>query len=220
MAEYPNRTLEFSGHKWLVKSSGDADTEGPGPNWFSDTDENVSLDSDGRLHLRIGRRNGRWWCAEVVSDQSFGHGRYTCVVEGGVEDINENVVLGLFTWDTNPEHHHREIDIEVSRWSDPDNDAGQFVVQPYETNANLHRFPLPLRGEPSVHSWSWQKDGVDFLIARERDGSLIQEWSYRGPDNPPVGNEKVRINLWLVRGKPPSDGNEVEVVLRRFAFEP
>jgi len=220
MAEYLNRSLEFCGHNWLVKSSGSEAKDGPGPNWFSDTDENVWLDSEGRLHMRITRRDDRWWCAEAVSGESFGHGRYTFVVEGGVADINENVVLGLFTWDTNPEHHDREIDIEISRWCDPENDAGQFVVQPYETEDNLKRFPVPLGGEPSVQTWSWQKDRVDFLITGEGDGKVIQEWTYRGPDNPPPGNEKVRINLWLVRGMAPSDGNEMEVVLRRFAFEP
>ena len=239
MAEYLNRILDFSGHKWLVKSSGSVEKEGPGPNWFSDTEENVWLDTEGRLHMRIthpavgtdarraatpeiakgDRGDDRWWCAEVVSERSFGHGRYTFVVEGGVETINENVVLGLFTWDTSPEHHNREIDIEISRWRDPENDAGQFVVQPGETEGNIKRFPVPLEGKPSVHTFHWQKDRVDFLMTRARDGGVIQEWSYRGPDNPPEGNEKVRINLWLVRGMPPSDGNEVEVVLRRFAFE-
>lgn len=219
MAEFLNRRIAFSGYQWLVKSSGDGEKEGPGPNWFSDSEENVWVDREGRLHLRITARGGRWWCAEVVSERSFGHGRYCFALEGGVEGINEHVVLGLFTWDMSPEHCHREIDIEISRWGEVENDAGQFVVQPYEREGNLHRFPVPLGGRASLHTWDWRPDRVEFSLRALPAGELIEEWTYRGPDNPPPGNEKVRINLWLVRGRPPSDGKEVEVVVRSFRFE-
>src|SRR5947209_5357603 len=68
----PARTLQFSGYDWVVKASDHR--VGPGPNYFSDSDENISVDAQGRLHLRLTQRDGRWHCAEVISAQSFGYG--------------------------------------------------------------------------------------------------------------------------------------------------
>jgi len=39
-------------------------------------------------------------------------------------------------------------------------------------------------------------------------------------DIPRPGDENARINLWLMHGLPPSDGQEVEVVIRKFEFVP
>ncbi|NEU73400.1 hypothetical protein PI95_012690 [Hassallia byssoidea VB512170] len=46
------KTINFSGYVWEVRSSGDG---GPGPNhWSSD---NVWVDQDGYLHLKITQQN-------------------------------------------------------------------------------------------------------------------------------------------------------------------
>jgi hypothetical protein len=37
---------------------------------------------------------------------------------------------------------------------------------------------------------------------------------------PQTGDENVRINLWLSGGNPPTNTNEVEVVLKSFQFVP
>jgi hypothetical protein len=37
---------------------------------------------------------------------------------------------------------------------------------------------------------------------------------------PPAGNGNARINLWLNGGAPPSDGEEVEVIIESFEFMP
>ena len=37
---------------------------------------------------------------------------------------------------------------------------------------------------------------------------------------PQSGDEVVHLNLWLVNGTPPSDNNEVEVVIKNFNFVP
>src|SRR5437667_40636 len=66
------RVIKFSGYDWTVKSS--RDRVGPGPNYFSDGEENVRVDERGRLHLRLTQREGRFYCAEVVSRRSFGAG--------------------------------------------------------------------------------------------------------------------------------------------------
>lgn len=229
MPEYLRRSLSFSGHEWLVKASDDA-LEGPGPNHWGDGPENVWVDQRGALHLKITHRGAVWQCAEMVSKQSLGYGRYVFHLGPGAEQINENVVLGLFTWDIAPDHAHREIDIELGRWGDPGNEEAQFVVQPYECAGNLRRFRLPGGTgsqpvfEATTHLFDWRSDQIAFetwLGDPQADmvrASLVASWTYTGPDIPPPGNERLRINLWLFRGDPPSDGCEVEVVVSGFAF--
>src|SRR5205823_12143915 len=102
--------------QWIVKKS-TRDRVGPGPNYFSDSEENVRVDEAGQLHLLVTRRNDRWYAAEVVSRGSLGYGKYIFSLTGPGERLNENMVLGLFTWSNAPDFDHREIDIEFSRWS-------------------------------------------------------------------------------------------------------
>ena len=68
------KTIFFSGYNWTVKNS--PGKVGPGPNYFSDSANNVWVDTQGRLHLKITKRNGRWYCAEVISEVSFGYGEH------------------------------------------------------------------------------------------------------------------------------------------------
>ena len=107
--------------------------------------------------------------------------------------MHPNAVLGLFTWDTAaPQFNYREIDIEFSRWNTPSSPNSQFVVQPYTLAGNLFRFetqPSPV----SIHSFSWSKQRVDF-------SSNNTTWSYTGSSVPSAGDERARINLWLLNG--------------------
>ena len=45
-------------------------------------------------------------------------------------------------------------------------------------------------------------------------------WTYSGSEVPQPGSEQLRINLWLFRGAPPTDGKTVEVIVKRFTFTP
>jgi len=126
----PNvRSISFSGYEWWVKDS--PGLVGPGPNYFSDSTNNVCLDVQGRLHLRITNQSNQWQCAEVVTKRTFGYGSYRFELDSAVNEINPSVVLGLFTWSDDPAYSHREIDIECSRWANPgDVNNAQDVGQP------------------------------------------------------------------------------------------
>ena len=218
-----SRTLSFSGYTWTVKSG--REPLGPGPNYFSDSRKNVWVDEAGRLHLKITRRFGRWACSEVICRDQFGYGRYVFRLASRVDKLSDNVIMGLFTWDTNPGDYHREIDIEFCKWGGPTNDA-QYVVQPWDRPGNLERFVLRLDGERSTHGFDWQSHQILFEsfqghgpLTPQAD-RLIRSWTYRGRDVPRIGREKVRMNLWLRRGRPPEDGRETEVIIETFEFIP
>jgi hypothetical protein len=220
----PTRTIQFSGYTWKVKSS--AFPVGPGPNNFSDSPNDVWVDNDGRLHLKIVNRNGKWYCTEVIATQSLGHGVYTFTVASRVDLLDKNVVLGLFTWDdAAPQFNYREMDIEFSRWGEDAGQNAQYVVQPWTRSGNRHRFDMTLSGNDSTHSFTWRPAQIQFNSWQGRNAppnpsDAIHSWTYTGQDIPPAGGENARINLWLLDGKPPADGQEVEVVVESFAFAP
>jgi hypothetical protein len=211
----PLRRIRFSGLDWWVKSS--ADRVGPGPNRFSDSAQNVSVDDAGRLHLRIVRdHDNTWTCAEIVSERSFGYGTYRFRI-GQVGGMDVNAVLGLFTWSDVPSYHHREIDVEISRWSDAGKPNAQFVVQPYQIAGNLFRFEVGGSLTDSVHEFSWLEESVRF---ESRASGALLGHAVVAHGVPQPANENVRINLWLNRGVPPSDRRPLEVVIQSFEFVP
>lgn len=220
--------IVFSGYTWEVKNSG-SNKWGPGPNLWSNSNENVWVDRDGKLHLKITNKNGVWYSAEVVNTQTLGHGTYRFYVEGSPDQLDPNVVLGLFTYDGQshdaPAMHHREIDIEFIKWGDPKATNLSYTVQPYSKKQNMAVKNARLNGTYSTHSFNWTPRRVDFLSLhghRETPSKrfIINEWSYQGNDIPDSKNEKVDINLWLYEGKPPVNKNEIEIVISKFEFVP
>lgn len=217
------RTLLFSGYEWRAKSSNDR--VGPGPNYFSDSKNNVEVDAHGRLHLRITNHDRRWHCAEVISTRSFGYGTYRFSVDTNFDHMDPRVILGLFTWSDALEYSHREIDVEVSKWGDKDNKNGQFVVQPYTSPMNIVRFQIPPGLNSSTHSFTWKPDSIFCQSLRGINAkppgttSIIAEHTFT-KDIPHAGGENARINLWLMDGHPPIDGKEMEVIVTKFEFAP
>ena len=215
------RSITFSGYEWLVKDG----FSGPGPNRFSDSLRSVWVDQQGRLHLRLERRRGKWYAAEVVLAQTPGYGTYQFGVDSRVDNLDLNVVLGLFTWCTNPAADNCEIDMEFSRWGDELNQNAGYVVQPYDEPGHAYSFELPPES-PTTHSFTWKPSTVFFQShSRVQDplGSIdeIQSWTYIQTVPPPDG-AAARINLWLRGGLRPASKKtkSVEVVISSFAFEP
>jgi hypothetical protein len=212
------RTLQFSGYTWNVKAS--ETPVGPGSNYFSAREEDVWVDGSGRLHLRIAQHDGRWYASEVFTRDTLGYGVYTFTLSSRVDQLDKNVVLGLFTWDeAAPAYNYREIDIEFSRWGEAAGDNTQYVVQPWDHPGNRHRFDLVLAGDDSTHGFAWSADSVRFAsLAGHPPGAPLETWQYTGPDIPPDGAAQARINLWLYQSSSPSDGQAAEVIVEGFQF--
>jgi len=212
---FPDR-VAWSGVTWQVKTSRSA--VGPGPNVFDKA--NVSVDAAGRLHLRIARNAaGTWTTAEIIGPRTYGYGTYTFTLASPVDDLDPNVVLGLFTWSDRARFAHREIDIEFARWGnagDPTN--AQYVVQPWDAPNHTTRFTQPAVTR-STHSFTWRPGSITWQ-SLDGAGAQIAAGSSSGSDVPPSGDERVRLNLWLFEGAAPTDGQPVEVVVESFTFTP
>lgn len=229
------REISFAGYNWMVKDSG-CDKHGPGPNYFSHSKENVWVDGDGYLHMKTANRCDKWFCSEVILDASPGYGTYVFTTQGRVDLLDPNIVLGLFTWDTDaPHYNYREIDIEFSRWWDADEpNNAQYVIQPWNNPGNRHRFRIDCDGEEiTTHEITWHADEICFrsyygdYTCAPPPVDIIESWCYTGDDIPPAGGENARINFWLLppKGDPwgtpkPTNEQGAEVVVKSFQYLP
>ena len=227
--DFGSRRIDFGGYSWRVKNT----YQGPGPNQFSDAGDVVSIQPDGAMSLGV-VQSGGWRCSEVVLEDYLGYGTYRFTTRGRLDQLDPNIVFGLFIWEYvscyestvmwwNPPS---EFDIEFSRWGDPNNSEGQFVAQPYDWPGNIYRFDLPNGPESNVvtSEFTWTPGG---MICRAWLGdadtvpkSLLASWYYDGPHHPRPGRARVHLNLWLLNGQPPQNGQSASVLLDEFTFIP
>ena len=218
-------TINFSGYTWEVRPAGDG---GPGPNHWDPN--NVSVDANGYLHLRLTQRNGQWFCAEVYTQQRLGFGRYQFWVIGRVDKLDRNVVFGLFNYptaDVGPDGT-QEIDIEFSRWGQAIAPNGNYTVWPAVVGLSQKSktFPFLLNGDFSTHRFTWNPTSVFFQSLhghQDNNTNQFSSWLYQ-PVNPTTRIAQkpmpVHLNLWSFGGRPPSNGAQVELVVRAFKFTP
>lgn len=212
--------VQFAGQTWLVRTWGQ--NEDPGPNFWATN--GVWVDAISNLHLRIHQAGGTNFCAELVSTNSFGYGRYIWFVSNRVDLLASNVVAGLFTYA--PPWGANEIDIEFTRSFD---DSGTnnlvYSVQPYYLPGHQRRFSVSLTNGPSTHTFTWLPGRVSWKswhgwsLAPSNPAAVLAEYTYVGADVPTAGAERVHMNLWLYEGEPPGTGL-IEMVIGDFRFEP
>ena len=212
------RIIQFSGYEWVVKTGYRA----PGKNhWRSD---NVWVDEEGWLHLKISHTGNRWYCAELMTTQTFSYGTYRFEVIAPLDQLDRNVILGLFVYpsDDNPDEDS-EIDIEIAKWGDPVGKAGNYTVT---SSKATHRFHFALQGNYSTHQFRWSKENVlfhSFHGHETKDQEPFGSWGYKADRHhgknavPPV---RVHMNLWLLLGKAPWCRQEQEVIIKSFVYEP
>jgi hypothetical protein len=217
-------TLQFSGYAWRVRLAG---TGGPGPNEWAPT--NAFVDTNGWLHLRLTQQDGKWYCAEVFTRERLGYGRYEFTVQGRVDQLDRNVVLGIFNYptsDVGPDGTH-EIDIEFAQWGNAASPHGNYTVWP-ATNLwkQAHKaFSMALDGDLSRHCFTWTPSNVVFQSVPGSPGGVrsLGDWRFEPPDPELRISRKpmpVHFNLWCFQGRPPTDGKPVEIIIRSFRFTP
>ena len=218
-------TLTFSGYKWVTKESNERHT-GPGRNYFAGGRENIWVDEQDRMHIRMTHRNGRWYCAEARLVESLGYGQYIFQLEPNPARLDKDLVVGFFTYDHEDTlHHHREIDIEFSTWGNNNNKNSQYVLQPFEVEENVYRYQTDL-AQPTQHIISWRKGRIGFSSAylTTRNDSVqaetYAEWSYKPKSKLKKNTEKFSMNIWLFKADFPSDFNDYEFVVSKFEFIP
>ena len=214
--------ITWSGIEWLVKYG---DGKSPGNNaWRTD---NVFVDDDGALHLRVQQdQDGKWTCAEIWSVPTFGWGTYRFDVVGRLDELPAQAVLGLFNIrrSGDPLEPTSEIDIEYSAWgAAPPADRGSFTLWgpdiPTGPIATRH-FPVTLFGTYTSHAFEWRRDGIRWESRHGHgpNGVVIDSRSFAMPEGAGETPRSVHLNLWLFRGQAPASA--AEVVVQRFEYAP
>jgi len=221
-------SVRFSGYDWTVKVYEDQ-MWGPGPNYFSGSERDVFLDENGYLHLRIAKRDGKWMSTEVVADEFTGYGTYRFTVEGTMDALVRNTVLGLFTWDNNSfqEQANSEVDIEFSRWGNPQIERTlQYGVQPinfgpyFPERAHKPPYQVGMVNGVTTHEFIWEKDLITWRSYTGETAdpqNKFAEWTF-GTENParvkneggrssnpvvipaPGSTTSARMNFWILTG--------------------
>lgn len=220
-----DRTISFSGYTWTVRN--ETGTSGPGPNYWSNSTSSVWVDASGWLHIKLRKdaATGHWLAAELYSNTNFGYGTYTWQVEGRVDQLDKNVVFGLFNYKSGADGLH-EVDIEFARWGNNAWPNYNYTVYPSHTNtpANVSStYELSLTGTYTTHSFTRTSSGVSFLGHygfTNAASNAFYPWST--PAGFPVSTLSlpVHMNLWLFNGSAPSNGQEVELIVHSFTYTP
>ncbi len=208
----PSPVLTFSGYDWIVR---DAPSDRGGVrNLYNPA--NAWTDKGGALHLRMSKTSGEWSCAEISLTRSLGFGTYVFSVRD-TSHIDPSAVFGMFTWDwAGAEQNYTELDIEVSRWGNPEAKNAQYVVQPFYIPENVFRFSTP--GGRLTHQLEWKPGRVSFTTTGG-SGKIVAHHEFTS-SVPSPGLESVRMNLYpFQRGKLRSETG-AEVVVDKFEFLP
>lgn len=211
-----NQTLKFSGYEWIIRHI-TSDRNGAISNYDP---ANAWTDSDGALHLRISREGDRWKCSQVTLANHFGYGTYLFSVRDTAH-FQPAEALVMFTYDDLAAEHHREMDIEMSRWGDPKSDNGDYVVQPYTYPENKVIFDVP--AGKVTHSLRWEPGRATFSTFRGAanggDASMVKKNTFT-TGVPTPGGESVVIDFcdFKYSKVPLQDG--AEAVIERFQYLP
>lgn len=208
-------TISFAGLDWYVKDA--PNKVFPGPNFF--VKENVFVDPDGKLHLRLSKCGDSWCSAEVFTKDRVGYGTYTVTIDSPLNTLDPNTTLGLFTWDEyNSDNAHMEWDLEFAKWGNASSATNaQYVVQPYTVPGNLQRFSMTAAA-PSVHQVIWSANAVSFNSSSS--GSSIAQSTISSATTPvPIpGDARLHINYYVGAGSVPSVQVDREIVISALQY--
>ncbi len=212
--------LEFAGIEWTTRFS--AQPTAPGGNTFSSAPDDIRVDERGRLHLSVGQH-----ATEVRSRRPLGYGSYEARILARLDQLDPQAVFGFFTFELPSEHpHHREIDIEFSRWGNPDMTNIQFSVQPSNVEENRHRFDLTQSGEATTHRFNWTPGRVEF-VSWHGHGEYppppemeVARFVVEGNVVPEPSRARAYFNFWRYQGVPLQGAEREEVIVSDFRFTP
>ena len=216
-------TLKWKGYDFSLTDGGMAGVA-------AGSSANVSIDANGYLHLKIVKNGSTWTASEMFTTQKLGFGTYQWQIEGPVDVFDKQVVLGLFPYGpaagiggdgTN------EIDIEFSRWGQANGANVDFTDYPNSgTTVGETSFKISLNGgTSSTARFVWTNSSIESSVFSGHqplgsESGLLKKWLY-APSNPgtniPQQALPLGMNLWCFEA-PPSDGQNVEIVIRDFQF--
>ena len=217
----PEKIIVFSGYDWKVRNS--AALQGPGPNYFSE--QAVWVDDKGFLHLYLHKDSAgaKWLCPEITSVENFGFGTYSFAVEGALDKLDKNIVLGLFNYSN--KDGLDEMDIEFARWGNAALPNLNYTVWPTQKSAvknNTFAKEYLQQSSYSTQQFTRYEDSVAFTTFNGKDvdsKNVVASYTCVPPASVSKLEMPVHINLWLFEGKTPADNKPVEIIVHSFSYK-
>jgi hypothetical protein len=209
--------VRFSGYDWTMRT----DRSDRGGILRPYSADNVWVDAQGSLHLKVTREANRWVCSELSMVRSLGYGTYNFEVRD-VGQFEPALMLDLFTWtNINSEEEHHEMNVTIGRRGEPGSKNAEYIVQPYYVPANVSRFSVP--AGRLTYSFDWQPDSITFQTWK---GHVDTSDVPRIFDHvfvsgiPPAGGETAHMNFCAFGYGKVTLQHEAEVIVDRFQYLP
>lgn len=208
------RTISWSGYNWDVRPAGTA--QGPGPNDWSDSTDNVQVQGTDLLLSIVKDASGNWTSSEVDNQQHLGYGTYRWVVDSDLSALDANEVLGMFTYGGSGPSNN-EIDIEPSHWGNLSWPTGSVTVwQNAGANLSEGRDFNYSSHPPYVNQFTWLPGRIDYLIT-DATGATLLAWTVTS-GVPTPSSEVPVINYWRFNNVPPAGVRTMRI--SSFAWAP
>jgi hypothetical protein len=211
-----DQKLSFSGYEWSIRHI--ASDRNGAVSYYDPA--NASVDAGGNLHLRISRQTDHSVCSQVALTSHLGYGTYLFTVKD-TSQLEPAATLTMMTYDDLAVEHHREMDIEVSRWGDSKNKNGDYVVQPYFFPENKVIFEIPVG--KMTNSLHWEAGRATFETAhapgRGSKASLVARNVFT-TGIPSPGSEVIVIDFCDFKFSKVPLQNAAEVVIEKFQYLP
>jgi hypothetical protein len=220
-----SRLITWSGYYWTVRDSAGYN-EQPSFGPWSSSSQNVWVDPEGALHLRITGDRGKRVSAQVTSTTPFGYGTYRLHVHLDSAGLDRWSVFAMYTFGARDANGNlNELDIEHGDVGviHP-NSTSQFVVQPYDVVGHLHRFAVPVGALDRIEEIKWFPNGVRFTVydATNPLAPPIATWAFPNAKAvPQFAGDALNLSMWsLPKHGGPTVPPVNEAILDSLTFTP
>lgn len=122
-----------------------------------------------------------------------------------------------------------EIDIEIAKWGRVEPEASNLGYTVYPRALNTAKqvssgTKMTLQGTYTTHQFTWTREYVSLQSQHGFASSPTKNvfFQFQTPasfaSSMPVLSAPLHMNLWTFQGKPPTDENEVEIVIHDFQY--
>lgn len=224
--------IVFSDYNWKSKETKDfADSR-----IFCLTNkQNVSINPDGTLLLKISKIGEYWYGGEITLDTTLGFGEYSFEIVAPQNELDANAHLSLTILNQTDEYYEglTQTGVRFSKNSDANakNELEYFMYSTSSKVAGTHEpdKPFLIDNTPSIH-----KIGIypDYIYYTSKSGSDFEEFktfkknasSNNFSDDisfaASTDNMKVIISLCLADSNEPLSNKTVELIIKNFKFSP
>jgi hypothetical protein len=207
-------TIHFSGYDWEVRQISS--------NWGGTLNpydpRNAWVDQAGFLHLKIDRRDDRWFCADIGLTESLGQGSYSFTIRD-VSGLDPAAVLRLYTWD-HFKLFNSVLSVDLSRWGDEKSQNGRFVVHPSYEPHNIQGFEAPAGVVTFGFDWSADKVTFSALRGKPTNSPAVLATHTFTSGVPKPGGEKIHMSFYVYGNSRTPMRKASEVIVEGFRYIP